>query len=224
MGDVKAREGWHEAHLGASSQATKSPPEDATYATRDLGETSLTSHTKVHIIAIIFPCHTNIKVCSKTEPELDTSDDGSIIDHNQEGIVSDKGGSGTEDGMEDDSDGDTRSTMMPTATNCQFMNCHDASTSHISTNCDDALLTGSLINSHDASKLKLITHPFIDNLGTSARNPSIESHNASTIHQSVDSHITATLPSHPPINGDSHDSGTSEMQPFFHASELTRAG
>jgi hypothetical protein len=145
MGNVEAREGQHEAHLGASSQAAKSAPKDATYATCDLGDTSLASCTKVRVIAILFPCHTNIKIYSKTELEPDTSDEGSIIDHNQEGVVSDKEGSRIEDGIEENnSDGDTHGTIMPTPTNCPSMDCHDMSTlasttmtSHISTNCDD---------------------------------------------------------------------------------------
>jgi hypothetical protein len=162
--------------------------------------------------------------CSKTLLKLDTSDEGSIIDRDEEGVVSDKEGSGIEEG--EDSDGDTRSTMMPTSMNCPSMDCHDASTlastSHLSTNYDDTLLTGPSINSHDTSMLESIIHPFIDNHDTSTTtHPSIESHSAAAIHPSVagNTHIPTTI--RPSIN--SHDSG-SDVQPFCFASELTCAG
>jgi hypothetical protein len=81
MGNVKAREGWDEAHLGASSQATKSAPKDAAHATCDLGDTSLVSCIKVCIVSNLFPCYINTKMtCSKTALESDASDEGSIID------------------------------------------------------------------------------------------------------------------------------------------------
>lgn len=231
MGNVKAREGWDEAHLGASSQATESTPKDATHATCDLGGTSLTSHIKVRVIAILFPGHTNTEIsCSKVVPELDTSDEESIINHDQEGVVSDKEGSGIEEGIEEDSDGlgDTRSTMVPTSTNCPSMDCHDTSTGHLSTNFDDTLLAGPSINSHDTS-MAAITHPFIDNANhdiIAATHPSIKSHSASesTIHPgpSVNSHTTTTI--HPSTNGHNLPVDTSELQPFFLALESTRTG
>jgi hypothetical protein len=116
--------------------------------------------------------------------------------------------------------------MMPTSMNCPSMDCHDASTlastSHLSTNYDDALLTGPSINSHDTSMLESRIHPFIDNHDTSTTtHPSIESHSAAAIHPSVagNTHIPTTI--RPSIN--SHDSG-SDVQPFFFASEPTHAG
>lgn len=149
MGNVKAREGWDEAHLGASSQATKSTLKDAAHATCDLGDTCLTSCIKVCVVAILFPCRrTNTEIpYSKTALESDASDEGSIIDHDQEGVVSDKEGIGInsiEEGMEDDSNDDTHSIVMPTLTNSPSMD--------------------PFINSHATSMLK----PFMDNNNTTA--------------------------------------------------------
>ena len=128
MGNIKARERRDEAHLGASSQATKSALKDATRAACDFGSTSLTSSIKVRNIATPNPYYTNIEIpCSKTARESDASnasnasnasDEESIFGYNQEEAISDKGGRGTEEGKEDDSDNDANSTVMPTSTNC----------------------------------------------------------------------------------------------------------
>ncbi len=66
---------------------------------------------------MLFPCHTNTEIpCSTTEPELDASDEDSIVDDDQEeiGSESDKEGSGIEEGMKGDSDGYTMAVTMPT--------------------------------------------------------------------------------------------------------------
>jgi hypothetical protein len=181
--------------------------------------------------------------CSKTAPELDASDEDSIIDHNHGGVVSDREGSGIEDddseeGMEGDSDGETPShgTKMPTATNCPAMesmdslDCRDTSTlaveaSHLSANRDEALLIGSSrssINIPDGSLLESTNFPFINDHADTSTPPSIESHSASTTHPSVNSHVTTTI--FPSINSCDPGTSESEMQPFFLASEPTRAG
>jgi hypothetical protein len=181
MGNVKAREGWDEAHLGASSQATKSAPKDAAHATCDLGDTSLVSCIKVCIVSNLFPYYINTKMrCSKTALESDVSDEGSIIDAypdpDQEGVVSNKDESRTEEGREGDGDEDARhahSIAMPTWTNYPSMD--------------------SFTNSRGASVLQ----SFADNSGASALHPSDKNYDALAIHPSISNHGLGTLETEP---------------------------
>lgn len=159
-------------------------------------------------MTILFVCHTyTYRNTSKTALELDTSDEGSIVDHDQEGMVSDQEGSGAriEKEREEDSDEDTHITAMPDCPSMgSFTNDHDASESRPSA--ESALEPIADNDTFRPSALESIA----DNDDASAMRPSNESYGASTIDS--------------PMNSYNPDTLEMDSEPFFLTSELTRAG